>query len=223
MRRHRRNTRRRTSVRAGVLVLCSGLVVGAWALRPAEAVREAARPTEQALPAPRHPAVAPIIGAEGSGPAARRAVDVPVRLRIPAIGVTTALQRLELEHDGSMQPPSAWGVAGWYAGGPRPGQVGPAVVVGHIDSTAGPAVFYRLADLRLGDAVLVTERDGHVQRWVVDDIVTFAKARFPTWRIYGPQPLPVLRLITCTGAFDAAARSYVDNLVVSAHLADGTS
>src|SRR5438046_2619246 len=87
-----------------------------------------------------------------TGPTASAAtrLGVPVRLRIPAIGVDTGLQRLGLESDGSLQPPSRWGVAGWYAGGPRPGETGPAVIVGHVDSTSGPAVFFRLRELHAG-------------------------------------------------------------------------
>jgi sortase (surface protein transpeptidase) len=93
------------------------------------------------------------------------------------------------------------------------------VIAGHVDSTAGPAVFFSLRDLRRGDAVLVVDRRGTVHHFVVDGVRSYPKDRFPTASVYGPQPLPVLRLITCTGAFDEAARSYVDNLVVSAHLA----
>jgi sortase (surface protein transpeptidase) len=92
------------------------------------------------------------------------------------------------------------------------------MIAGHVDSTLGPAVFYRLRDLRPGDRVFVTDRRGTVRRFVVDDLASFRKSRFPTALVYGPQPLPVLRLITCTGAFDAARGSYVENLVVSAHL-----
>jgi hypothetical protein len=215
----RGDTRRATAIRAGVVTVCAGVAVGVWILRPdgGAAVRVVAQaPVERAVAAP-----LPIIGAARSSPAVVSRVAPPVRLRVPAIGVDTGLQPLGLEQDGTLQTPAAWGVAGWYAGGPRPGEPGPAVIVGHIDSTSGPAVFFRLREIHVGSAVLVTQRGGAVLRFVVDDVAMFAKARFPTGLVYGPQPLPVLRLITCTGAFDFAAGSYLDNLVVSAHLASG--
>ncbi|MDQ2749767.1 MAG: class F sortase [Actinomycetota bacterium] len=145
--------------------------------------------------------------------------SVPVRLHIPSIGVQTALQALSLLPDGSLEVPSQWQVAGWFRGGVRPGDPGPAVIAGHVDSRAGPAVFYRLRELRAGAAVLVTRADGSVVPFVVDDIAQYPKDTFPAARVYGPQPVPVLRLITCTGDFNWATHSYLDNLVVSAHVA----
>jgi hypothetical protein len=143
----------------------------------------------------------------------------PVHLSSAAIGVSTDLMRLGLLADGSLQPPARWAQAGWYADGIVPGQVGPAVIVGHIDSTNGPAVFYRLGELRAGSPITVTLRNHAVLRFVVDRMQRFRKSRFPTTTVYGPTPDPELRLVTCTGRFDRQARSYVDNLVVSAHLA----
>jgi sortase (surface protein transpeptidase) len=160
----------------------------------------------------------PITGVDATTSAAAP-VGVPARVRIPAIGVDAPVTRLGREPDGAMQAPPDWEVPGWYAGGPRPGQVGPAVIAGHIDSLSGPAVFFRLGLVRTGDEVLVTTDAGRVLRFVVDERQTFTKARFPSHLVYGPQPVPVLRLITCTGAFDAATGSYLSNLVVSAHLA----
>jgi sortase (surface protein transpeptidase) len=140
---------------------------------------------------------------------------VPVRLIIPAIGVDTALEPLGLLSDHTLQPPSRWDTAGWYADGVRPGDAGPAVIAGHVDSTSGPAVFYRLRDLHRGDVVLIRQRTGRTVRFAVDTIETYPKDRFPTARVYGPRPLPELRLITCTGDFDTNAHSYLDNLVVT--------
>jgi sortase (surface protein transpeptidase) len=118
-----------------------------------------------------------------------------------------------------LEPPSQWGVAGWYADGVYPGQLGPAVIAGHIDSINGPAVFYRLHDLAPGARVQVTEKNGTVLTFVVDSLQSFPKNQFPSKAVYGPSPYPVLRLITCTGDFDWATHNYLDNLVVSAHLA----
>ena len=142
----------------------------------------------------------------------------PVRLSIAAIGVDTALQPLGLLPDGSLQPPSQWQVAGWYAKGVLPGNVGPAVIAGHVDSVSGPAVFYRLHELRIGDRITVGRQDRTELSFEVDGIRSYPKASFPSEVVYGPTPDPQLRLITCTGDFDSRARSYLQNLVVSAHL-----
>jgi hypothetical protein len=142
----------------------------------------------------------------------------PVRLIVPGIDVDTTLQPLGLLADGSLASPRAWGVAGWYANGVRPGDTGPAVIVGHVDSRAGPAVFHRLREVRPGNPVLVTRQDGRTLLFLVDDVREYPKTQFPRAAVYGPAPLPELRLVTCTGDFDWKARSYLDNLVVSAHL-----
>jgi hypothetical protein len=140
----------------------------------------------------------------------------PLRLEIPSIGVSTHLVPLGLNPDGTMQVPTKWEDAGWYTRGPRPGEDGPAVIAGHVDSTSGPAVFFRLHDLRAGDEVLVTRADHSVVRFVIDRLEQFPKASFPTAAVFGATPGPTLRLITCTGAFDETARSYLDNLVAFA-------
>jgi hypothetical protein len=143
----------------------------------------------------------------------------PVRLTIPSIGVTTRLLRLGLEADGSMQVPVDFDRAGWFARGPTPGQVGPAVIAGHVDSRTGPAVFYRLRELRAGDTVQVERADGTRLRFVVEDARRYPKTAFPTAAVFGPAPWAALRLVTCGGDFDRSARSYRDNLVVFARLA----
>jgi hypothetical protein len=143
----------------------------------------------------------------------------PVRLVIPAIGVATPLVRLGLEADGVMQVPTDFGRAGWFDGGPRPGQLGPSVIAGHVDSRTGPAVFYRLRELRPGQVVVVERADGTRLRFVVSHARSFPKDRFPTAEVFGPVPSAELRLITCGGEFDRARGSYRDNLVVFAGLA----
>ena len=120
--------------------------------------------------------------------------------------------------DHSLQPPSHWNEAGWYADGVRPGDPGPAIVVGHVDSVSGPAVFYRLRDLRPGAVALIRLRTGRTLTFVIDTVQVYPKDQFPSAAVYGPTALPELRLITCTGDFDRNAHGYVDNLVVSAHL-----
>jgi hypothetical protein len=144
-----------------------------------------------------------------------------VRLVIPAIGVATGLVRLGLEQGGAMQVPGDFARAGWFAGGPAPGEAGPAVIAGHVDSRTGPAVFYRLRELRSGQAVLVERADGTRLRFVVEQARSYPKAGFPTAAVFGPVSSAELRLITCAGDFDRARGSYRDNLVVFAGVAGG--
>lgn len=148
----------------------------------------------------------------------RLAPSPPVRVRIPRIGVSSRLVGLALRDDGSMEVPEDYDRAGWFTQGPQPGQVGPAVIAGHVDSRTGPAVFYRLRELRAGDAVEVERADGRTLTFVVERRERFPKDRFPTGAVYGPVPWPALRLITCGGSFDRGAGSYRDNVVVSARL-----
>lgn len=143
---------------------------------------------------------------------------VPVFVSVRRLGISSSLQQLGLAPDGSLEPPSQFGRAGWYAKGSRPGEVGPAVIVGHVDSASGPAVFYRLDMVVPGNDVEVRDNTGAVRHFTVTEIRRYPKSSFPTAAVYGPTALPVLRLVTCTGAFDAGKRSYVDNLVVSAVL-----
>jgi sortase (surface protein transpeptidase) len=146
------------------------------------------------------------------------AVPLPTSIEIPSIGVTSGLQRLGRDADGAIEIPNEWQVAGWYAEGVRPGQVGPAVIVGHVDSKQGPAVFYRLREMRRGDKIKITRRDGSVVTFVVDRLEQHAKTRFPTDDVYLPTLEPALRLVTCDGTFDRSTGHYRDNLVVFAHL-----
>jgi sortase (surface protein transpeptidase) len=146
----------------------------------------------------------------------------PVRVEIPAIGVSSSLVRLGLNPDGTMQVPGDFQVAGWFTGGPPPGQLGPAVIAGHVDSRTGPAVFYRLRDLRPGDQVRVVRADHRVVRFRVDSLASYPKRSLPGQEVYGATTAPVLRLITCAGTFDRSQHSYRENLVVSAtRVADG--
>jgi Sortase domain len=194
----------------------------AGATHAAQTAPRSAAPAPSSTPMTRTTAL-PALPHGPTGPAhpaprAGRPVAAPVLLIIPAIGVDTGLESLDLLPDGTLEPPHEWGVAGWYADGVRPGEPGPAVIAGHVDSVNGPAVFYRLHDLRIGATVLVRTRDDTMLRFVVDTVRRYPKTQFPTAAVYGPTPLPELRLVTCTGEFDWSARSYLDNLVVSARL-----
>lgn len=140
----------------------------------------------------------------------------PWGIWVPRIGVEASLRELGLEPDGQLEVPDRAEVAGWYIGGPRPGETGPAVIAGHVDSRTGPAVFARLGELRVDDLVHVVYRSGFVTTWRVTGIEQHAKDRFPTDRVYGNLEGPGLRLITCGGDFDRSERSYEDNVIVFA-------
>jgi hypothetical protein len=141
----------------------------------------------------------------------------PTGLSVPAAGVAAGhLQDLDLDARGGLPAPAGPQDLGWFTGGAVPGQAGPAVVVGHVDSWQGPGVFARLRDLRPGEAIDVPRSDGSVAHFVVDSVERFDKDAFPTDRVYGATAGPSLRLVTCGGAFDGATRSYEDNVVVFA-------
>ncbi len=171
------------------------------------------------------PAAAPALANDpqpAAAPAAFRSVRTyqevapPVRLRIPAVRIDTPLQRLGRAADATVEVPADFGVAGWFADGPRPGQDGPAVILGHVDSRTGPGVFYSLAGLAAGTEVLVDRADGSTVTFRVSGVVTVPKTGFPTDQVYGPTLQSSLRLVTCGGPFDRAAGSYRDNVIVSA-------
>ncbi len=167
-------------------------------------------------PVPIDPA-APLPGptAPLPGPTAGR-TSRPVALIIPAIGVNTRLIGLGLTATGAVQVPPDPAVAGWYTGSPRPGAIGSAILLGHIDSLSGPAVFFKLSRLRPHQLVYVQRADGTLAVFRVDAVRTYAKSHFPTAAVYGPTPDAQLRLITCGGIFDQQLKSYLSNVVVYA-------
>ena len=142
----------------------------------------------------------------------------PVRLQVPSAGVDTTLAGIDLDAAGALVPPPESALAGWYRQGPAPGDPGPAVLTGHVDSVAGPAVFFRLRDVAVGDRVLVDRADGTTVRFTVTRVARYPKGAFPAAEVYGPTPDAELRLITCGGIFDRSTRSYSDNLVLYAAL-----
>jgi len=146
--------------------------------------------------------------------------SVPVRILIPAIGVSAPVMRLGQNPDGTVQVPplAAHDLAGWYALGAAPGQRGAAVILGHVDSARGISVFFYLKDLRAGMRIYVTLADGKVAVFAVDGVQRVAKAAFPTEAVYGRARYPELRLITCGGPFDETSGHYLDNIIVYAHL-----
>lgn len=162
--------------------------------------------TEGVFPPP--PSVAPV---------SRLARSVPVRLQIDAIGVDTTLMALGLRKDGTMQVPPGGFPAGWFTGAPTPGELGPAIVAGHID-WKGPGVFYHLADLKPGDQITITRKDGSKPVFRVTRVAQFSKDAFPTTLVYGNLNHAALRLITCGGSFNSSTGHYEDNIVAFADL-----
>jgi hypothetical protein len=146
------------------------------------------------------------------GPAFVSARPGLLRVAIPAIGLRAPVDALGLRRDGSLRVPRDPGRAGWWSGGGRPGERSrPVVVVGHVDTTSGPAVFAGLRRVRAGDRVRVGRR-----AYVVTRVVRVRKSAFPTRAVYGRTRGQALRLVTCAGPFDPARRSYRDNLIVFA-------
>ena len=151
-------------------------------------------------------------------PIAALAASRPIRVQIPAIGVDSGLMDLGLQADGTLEVPPAGFPAGWFTDAPTPGEVGPAVLAGHVDWAGAPGVFAELRDVAVGDEVLVARADGSTAVFRVSQVGRFAKDAFPTAAVYGDLDHPGLRVITCGGEFDDAAQSYRDNTVVFADL-----
>lgn len=169
---------------------------------------QVARPLATESHPPRGVFAAPPLG-RARGPVSR-----PIALAIPAIGVRTRLIKLGRTRQGTLQVPTSTSVAGWYTASPRPGAVGSSIIAGHIDSYQGPGVFFRLRLLRPGELVYVRRANGTLAVFRVYAEHMYAKAHFPTQRVYGPEPDAELHLITCGGVFDSATGHYLSNVVV---------
>jgi len=218
--------------RAAAALVCLGLSalavsVGASVVTGGSTTGGAAAPTSAASTAPGSSGSS---GSSGGGavsaavvpaPEAVALSDVaaPVAVSVPSLGISSPLLRLGVDAVGALEVPVEADRAGWFEHGPAPGAVGPAVVVGHVDSREGPGVFAALRTVAVGAEVDVAREDGSTARFEVTRVQQVAKDAFPTEEVYGPVAGPELRLITCGGAFDASTRHYVDNVVVYARLA----
>ena len=140
----------------------------------------------------------------------------PGRIEIPGVKVDAGIEAVQANDHGIEVPPQGW--AGWYDAGPRPGEPGRAVIIGHLDSKDGPGVFARVPSLESGDEIKVTDDRGEVHRYSVVGVTQVEKARFPTGSVYGHSRNPVLVLVTCGGPY-VAGRGYRDNILVYARLA----
>jgi len=194
-----------------VLVLTAAGALGA--------VSCSADPSHRAEPptaSPAYSAPATAAPAHGRGAAALTR-SVPVRLKIPSIGVDTPLIDLAVTPDGTLQVPPDGARAGWFTGAPTPGERGPAIITGHVDWN-GKGVFFDLHQLTDGKRIEVTRQDGSTAVFAVTRVQQVPKGSFPTQQVYGDVDHPALRLITCGGSFDHSAHSYRDNIVVFADL-----
>jgi len=201
----------RTSWRRWPFPLVIGTLIGV-VLAAALTACAAPPPGKVASPAP--PAtVSSVMEAPPPAPAK------PARLEIPAIGVRTGeIVDLGLAGDGTLQVPRDAITTGWFTGGPAPGEIGPAVLAGHVDYKKVPGVFVRLKDLKPGDEALVHREDGSTAVFTVYAVERHPKASFPTEKVYGDTSGPELRLITCGGDFDSSTGNYLDNVVAFAKL-----
>ncbi|MEV4319344.1 class F sortase [Actinocrispum sp. NPDC049592] len=171
-----------------------------------------------------HPApqLAPVsVAPQQQGDAAETGTTaLPSEVSLPRIGAKSSLIPLGLNEDKTVQvPPVSQPMqAGWYDKAPAPGEVGPAVILGHVDGDHKPGIFYRLKEMAAGDDILVTRKDGKTLKFVVYNVAKVSKKDFPTDEVYGDTDGPELRVITCGGEFDRSAHSYKDNVIVFAKL-----
>jgi hypothetical protein len=202
------NFRIRVAGIAGALLLVGGAVTIATAML-----------AQQHAPQPAAGAAGGIGPATARGPSLSR--SLPLSVDIPAIGVHSKLLHLGVNADGSIEVPSiatSASKAAWYKYSATPGQIGSAVIEGHVDSYHGPAVFFRLGALRPGDHIDVALADGITAIFRVTGVREYAKSKFPARIIYGATDYAALRLITCGGAFDYATGHYRSSTVVFASL-----
>lgn len=150
---------------------------------------------------------------------------LPASLSIPSLGVNHALEKVGLNSDGTLQVPGLNDVASpaWYDGSPSPGSLGPAVIVGHVDSaTSGDGVFFKLGAMVPGQEIDVTRTNGAIEHFTVTKVESTPKASFPTSEVYGNTNDPELRVITCGGQFDKATGHYLNNVIVFAQFTGQT-
>jgi sortase (surface protein transpeptidase) len=148
----------------------------------------------------------------------RKQMPRPTRIFIPSIGLSAPVVPLGLNPDRTLQVPRHFGDTGWFRGGPEPGEPGAAVIVGHVASRNGPAVFYRLREVRVGELITIRLQGGSNVRYVVNSMLRVRKSRFPTSRVYARTKQPTLRLITCAGTLNLTTGHHPDNYIVFASI-----
>ena len=161
---------------------------------------------------------APALPQATTTPAVHLAASHPTRLIIPKLKVDAPFEILGLNADKTVGVPKEYTTVGWYSGSKTPGEIGPSVILGHVDSYKGPAVFYFLGRLDKGDRFAIQREDGSVATFEVDTLERNPQSDFPTDKVYGPIAFAGIRLITCSGKYDHATKRYSNNLVVYGHL-----
>ncbi|MFF0218605.1 class F sortase [Streptomyces vinaceus] len=174
----------------------------------------ASAPTAQA-PAGGHHSPPPKAGAQAEPALAR---SEPQKIAIPSLGVSSTLETLRQNTDGSMETPKNPALAGWYEPGPTPGSQGPAVIAGHVTWNGAAAVFEKLKTMKAGDTIQVTRRDAKTATFTVERVAEYPKAEFPTLDVYKNLDYAGLRLVTCGGDFDPKKHYYDSNVVVYARM-----
>jgi sortase (surface protein transpeptidase) len=165
------------------------------------------------------PATAPATTVPAPAAVARSA---PVAVRIPSIGVAVWLTQLGLNADGTVAVPTSVQVPGWFSPGPSPGQIGSAVILGHVDSSKGPGVFFQLRTLQPGNQIEVNLADGVIATFKVTSVAQYQKTAFPDQQVYGSNGSSELQLVTCGGAFDPQTGHYLSNIVVYSSFVSAT-
>jgi len=199
--------KRRAISRRTISVLAVVIYVQLFAgLAAVPLTREASALAALDLPAPQQ---------ERSVP--RRPVVKPARIDIPKLGVSAGVDEIGLAENGEIAVPEVFDRTGWYGGLEAPGEIGTAVIVGHLDSYTGPAVFIDVPTLAPGDEINVALADESIVPFIVERVEQYAKDNFPTIAVYAPSGQRSLRLITCGGKFDKKTRHYRDNVVVYAN------
>ncbi|MCW2881985.1 MAG: peptidase sortase [Sphaerisporangium sp.] len=221
---------------AGVVTVVIGVLV--MASSPAEYGLADARTPLKLQAQPPVGAFAPSVGPGGPGqpltqadptapppipslpPAPPLQPSTPTRLVVKKLGINAPIKPVGTDKKGAIQTPpiSNPNLVGWYQYGPTPGQAGPAVMLGHKDTTSRTAVFERLHELQYGDTIEVTRMEGTVAIFTVGGIEQADKQTFPTNRVYGNADAAELRLITCGGTYNRLTGHYVDNVIVYARM-----
>jgi hypothetical protein len=212
----------RVGTAAAVLAVAGVGVLVAASLRPDASPPVAPSPSEPSVasvsptPTHQHRRPDPTLRYRLRGPALPP--SAPTALKVESLGLRRPLVQLGVDPTGALEPPRSPEDVGWFTGSVTPGEVGPAVLAGHVTWNGAHAVFFRLGAMRPGDRVEVRRADGSTAHFAVTAVRRYAKSVFPTARVYGPTDRAVLRLITCGGRYDAVRHRYADNVVVFARL-----
>lgn len=199
-----------TLIGSGIVVALIGRNTLRWSPPPLPPAWAAGRPGLSPRDLP---------GSQSRAAAHRVPAADPASIEIPAIGVSAKIIARGLNPDGSIAVPPLKTpfVTSWYDRGPTPGEPGAAVILGHVDADGvGPAIFYKLGDLRPGNRIFVRLRNGRTAVFETYSVALYLKTRFPTSRVYGYTSWPTLRLVTCGGEFDPRTGHYLGNTVAFA-------